>query len=97
MRMMKHWKGERCDAKLPGSARGSRAGDRVLAIANFQFSGLFGRNSIRARCILLRMPPLKYFGEAAECARDARALQNKRTRFRQGDGYSGIIAGIGQH
>jgi hypothetical protein len=69
---MKHWKGERYDAKLPGSARGSRAGDRVLAIANFHFSGLFGRNSIRARCILLRMPPLKYFGEAAEmCTRRA--------------------------
>ena len=33
--MMKHWMGERCDAKLPGSARASRAGDRVLAIANF--------------------------------------------------------------
>ena len=25
MRMMKHWIGQRCDAKLPGSARGSRA------------------------------------------------------------------------
>ena len=35
MRMMKHWIGDGCDAKFPGSARGSRAGNRVLAIANF--------------------------------------------------------------
>ena len=87
--MMKHWKDERCDAKLPGSARGSRAGDRVLAIANFLLMAFLSAILFARRCISLSWRPLTYFGEGAEmCTRAACAPRNKRARRPQGDGYS---------
>ena len=90
MRMMKHRMNQRCDAKLPGSARASwRAGNRVLAIANFLLTASLSASPFCARGISLSRRPLKYFGEGAEmCTRGACAPQNKRARRPQGDGYS---------
>ena len=87
--MMKHWMGQRCDAKLPGSARGSRAGDRVLAIANFLLMASFERKSFCATLHFIKLRPRTYFGEGAEmCTRAACAPLEKRARRPQGDGYS---------
>ena len=80
---------QRCDAKLPGSARASRAGDRVLAIANFLLTASLSASLFATRCISLSWRPRTYFGEGAEmCTRGACAPRNKRARRPQGDGYS---------
>jgi hypothetical protein len=46
---MKHRIGKRCEAKVPGSARVSRAGKCVLAIANFSGRALRVWRSLEAK------------------------------------------------
>jgi hypothetical protein len=86
MPTMKHWIGQRCDPKLPGSARASRAGNRALAIANFLLMALLSGILLRT-LHFIEVAASDLFGEGAEmCMRGLCATRNKRARRPQGDG-----------
>jgi hypothetical protein len=79
MPMMKHWIGQRCDPKLPGSARASRAGNRALAIANFLLMALLSGILLRT-LHFIEVAASDLFGEDAEMCMRGLALPGTSAR-----------------